>query len=93
MAVWARMGVQWGVCPHTEGVDRPGEWGQQPQGSSQCRTVPVTGMGEGVLGQGLHLHPCLGQGMLAAVLSRGEPGFPARGQDTEKSKESEIAIG
>lgn len=88
------MGVEWGgVHPCTEGVDRSGEWGHQPQDSLQCRTVLMTGMGEGVLGQGLHLHPCLGQGHLAAVLSRGEPRFPAGGQDTEKSKESKIAIG
>lgn len=90
------MGVEWrggGVHRCTEGVDRSGEWGHQPQDSLQCRTVLMTGMGEGVLGQGLHLRSCLGQGPLAAVLSRGEPRFPAGGQDTEKSKESKIAIG
>ena len=53
----------------------------------------VIGLVDVVLGRDPHLHACLGQEMSAAVLSRGEPGFTPRDQDTEKSKESKAAMG
>lgn len=74
-------------CGQSLGVGTPAPRLLTVQNSAHDRN------GAWMLGQGLHVHPCLSQGTLAAVLSRGEPGVTAGGQDAEKSKESKIAIG